>query len=134
MAPEQFEGVEADVHAQSRRLDALDGAPAMPSGPNRGRISVPPARVRDLGRALNGDVRWCAESGVGTVHVAADEPAALTRARAAAHAHGGWMLREAGGAIEDDGFGRPLPNLALMRRIKDAFDPAGRCNPGRLPL
>jgi FAD/FMN-containing dehydrogenase len=44
------------------------------------------------------------------------------------------MLREAGGAIEDDGFGRPLPNLALMRRIKDAFDPAGRCNPGRLPL
>jgi FAD/FMN-containing dehydrogenase len=68
------------------------------------------------------------------VHVAADEPEALTGARAAAHAHGGWMLREAGGAPDDDGFGRPLPNLALMRRINNAFDPDGRCNPGRLPL
>jgi FAD/FMN-containing dehydrogenase len=44
------------------------------------------------------------------------------------------MLREAGGAPDDDGFGRPLPNLALMRRINNAFDPDGRCNPGRLPL
>ncbi len=83
---------------------------------------------------MNGDVRWCAELGVGTVHVAADTPAALAQARAVAHAHDGWMLREAGGATDDDGYGRPLPNLALMRRIKQAFDPDGKCNPGRLPL
>ncbi|HTL86589.1 MAG TPA: FAD-binding protein [Acidimicrobiia bacterium] len=129
-----LEGVEADVHAQSRGFSELDAAPEMPSGAHRGRISVAPAHIRDLGRALNGSVRWCAELGVGTVHVAADEPEALTGARAAAHAHGGWMLREAGGAPDDDGFGRPLPNLALMRRINNAFDPDGRCNPGRLPL
>jgi glycolate oxidase FAD binding subunit len=129
-----LEGVETDVRAQARGFEPLDAAPALPSGPHRGRISVAPGRVRDVGHALNGSVRWCAELDVGTVHVAGDEPAALTRARAVAHAHGGWMLREAGGGPEEDGFGRPVPNLALMRRIKEAFDPARRCNPGRLPL
>ena len=44
------------------------------------------------------------------------------------------MLREAGGDASDDGFGRELPNVGLMRRIKTAFDPDGRLNPGRLPL
>ena len=57
----------------------------------------------------------------------------LTAARAAAHDHGGWMLREAGGD-GIDGFGRPLPNAELMRRVKDAFDPTGKLSPGRLPL
>jgi FAD/FMN-containing dehydrogenase len=33
-----------------------------------------------------------------------------------------------------DGFGRPLPNVDVMRRIKDAFDPTGKLAPGRLPL
>jgi glycolate oxidase FAD binding subunit len=129
-----LEGVEADVRAQSLGFSQLDTAPELPTGAHRGRISVAPARVRDLGQALNGSLRWCAELGVGTVHVAADEPRALARAREIAHAYGGWMLREAGGTANDDGFGRPLPNIAVMRRIKDAFDPAGRCNPGRLPL
>jgi FAD/FMN-containing dehydrogenase len=58
---------------------------------------------------------------------------ALVRAREIAAAHGGWLLREAGGEGVD-GFGRPLPNLTLMRRIKTAFDPTNKCNPGRLPL
>jgi hypothetical protein len=40
---------------------------------------------------------------------------------------------EAGGG-DDDGFGIPLPNAGVMTRIKDALDPAGKCNPGRLPL
>jgi len=55
-------------------------------------------------------------------------------ARATAQAHGGWMLREAGGPTDDDGYGIPLPNAAVMRRIKDAFDPEGNLNPGRTPL
>jgi hypothetical protein len=70
--------------------------------------------------------------GVGTVHVATDDERALARARAAAEAAGGWMLREAG-APGLDGFGRQLPNARLAERIRAAFDPIGKCAPGRLP-
>jgi glycolate oxidase FAD binding subunit len=128
-----LEGAEIDVESQADGLPS-PGAPALPDGPHRGRISAAPARVRDLGATLRGidGLRWTAELGVGTVHVAADTASRLGDARAAAHEHGGWMLREAGG--DDDGFGRPLPNLDLMRRIKRAFDPDGKFSPGRLPL
>jgi glycolate oxidase FAD binding subunit len=129
-----LEGVEADVEAQARDCTPRAAAPELPEGAHRGRISVPPGRIREVGHALPREVRWCAELGVGTVHVAADSADALAGARTVAHAHGGWMLREAGGASDDDGYGRALPNLTLMRRIKHAFDPDGRCNPGRLPL
>jgi FAD/FMN-containing dehydrogenase len=44
------------------------------------------------------------------------------------------MLREAGGPADDDGFGCPLPNAPVMRRVKEAFDPEWRLNPRRLPL
>jgi glycolate oxidase FAD binding subunit len=129
-----IEGVQTDVDAQGAPFTRLDRAPSLPDGAHRGRISVEPRRVRECARALPADVRWCAELGVGTVHVAADTAPSLTSARAVAHAHGGWMLREAGGDASDDGFGRELPNVGLMRRIKTAFDPDGRLNPGRLPL
>jgi glycolate oxidase FAD binding subunit len=130
-----LEGAETDVESQAAGRPASDGA-NLPDGPHRGRISVAPARVRDLGealRALDG-LRWAAELGVGTVHVAAESGHRLREARAAAHDHDGWMLREAGGDADDDGFGRPLPNLDVMRRIKRAFDPDGKLSPGRLPL
>jgi FAD/FMN-containing dehydrogenase len=131
-----LEGAETDVAAQAavHGLAPLDAPPPLPDGPHRGRVSVTPARVRELSLALDDRVRWCAELGVGTVHVAADTADALAGARATAHEHGGWMLREAGGDPSDDGYGRALPNAAVMRRLKDAFDPAGRMNPGRLPL
>ena len=104
----------------------------MPDGPHRGRISVPPARVGELAAALaDSGVRWLAEVGVGTVHVAADSETALAAARAAAAHHGGWLLREAG-APGLDGFGIPLPNLGIMQRISAAFDPEGKLNAGRL--
>jgi hypothetical protein len=97
-------------------------------------VSVRPAALRDLAPQLDrSGARWLAEVGVGTVHVAADDEATLARARAAAEAAGGWMLREAG-APGLDGFGVALPNARLSARVHAAFDPTGKCSPGRLPL
>jgi glycolate oxidase FAD binding subunit len=129
-----LEGVPADLDAQSDGLEAAE-APALPAGPHRGRISAPPAAVTTIGQALDAiaGARWCAELGVGTVHVAGDDASVLTDARRIAHEHDGWLLRETGGD-DLDGFGIPLPNAALMRRVKDAFDPGGKLAPGRLPL
>ena len=130
----RLEGTAADVDAQAADLTRCD-APVLPEGAHRGRVSVPPGAVAAVGRELDrvDGVRWAAELGVGTVHVAGDDGSVLTAARATAHDHGGWMLREAGGD-GIDGFGRPLPNAELMRRVKDAFDPTGKLSPGRLPL
>jgi glycolate oxidase FAD binding subunit len=130
-----FEGAESDVANQTSGWAAAD-PPALPDGPHRGRISVAPTQVAALGRALPAieGLRWCAEVGVGTIHVAADDAPALAAARAVAEDAGGWLLREAGGTPDDNGFGRALPNVDVMRRIKAAFDPTGKCSPGRLPL
>jgi glycolate oxidase FAD binding subunit len=131
------EGDGADVDAELRAA-GLEPAPAPPAlaGDHRGRISVAPARLDPLGRALGRltGVRWIAEIGVGTVHVACADAATLDAARDVAREHAGWLLREAGGRPDDDGFGIRLPNATLHRRLRDAFDPDGRLNPGRLPL
>lgn len=127
-----LEGAEVDVNAQRAGMEPAP-MPPWPEGPHRGRISVAPSEVRKVGTVLNGSVAWCAELGVGTMHVAAEDEAGFTHARAIAHAHNGWMLRETG-APNDDGYGQALPNLDVMRRIKTAFDPDNRMNPGRLPL
>jgi FAD/FMN-containing dehydrogenase len=137
-----LEGHPDDVvaEAQAAGLDAgtdaaaVDAGPGWPDGPHRGRISVRPSMLRELGPALDeiDDVRWLAEVGVGTVHVAAADPDGLVAARAIAAAHEGWLLREAG-APGVSGYGRELPNLAILERIRAAFDPTGKLSPGRLP-
>ena len=129
------EGVAADIAAELVAMGATAGAPgpAFPEGPHRGRISVRPTALRAAGPALTAaGVRWLAEIGVGTVHVASDTEAGLGDARSVAHDHGGWLLREAG-APGLDGFGVELPNRALQARIREAFDPSGKFSPGRLP-
>jgi glycolate oxidase FAD binding subunit len=131
-----LEGHPDDIASEqvSAGLDPVAAAPAWPAGPHRGRASVAPGAVAAVARRLDAlDCTWLAEGGIGTVHVAAATAEALGAARAAVEAESGWMLREAGAPNLDPFGARPLPNLDLMTRIKDAFDPAGKLNPGRLP-
>lgn len=132
-----LEGNDADVTSQARAaaLAPIDAPPAWPEGPHRGRVSVRPARLAAVAAALDAiaGCRWLAECGIGTVHVATDDEAALGRARDAASAAAGWLLREAG-APGLDGFGTPLPSGALAARVKAAFDPDEKLAPGRLPF
>jgi glycolate oxidase FAD binding subunit len=133
-----LEGYEADVQAErtAAGLEPAGGAAVLPDGPHRGRIAVAPRELRATGTALatlGDEVRWAAEWGVGTVHVAATSEDGLAAARTIAEQAGGWLLRERG-APRLDGFGRALPNRALMARIKAGFDPDGKLSPGRMPL
>jgi glycolate oxidase FAD binding subunit len=132
----RLEGHPADVETEAAGAGLEAAEPfTWPVGEHRGRASVAPGRVVELARALeaaNG-VRWVAEIGVGTVHVATDSEAAFGAARADAQRCGGWLLREAG-APGLDGFGIDLPNAALLARVKGAFDPTGKLAPGRLPI
>ncbi len=158
-----LEGHADDIEAEIVSSGCLPvaAAPLAPAGPWRGRISVPVTAMRALVVALgalsaaSGDgpsVTWLAEWGVGTVHVAASSAEGLLAARALAQAQGGWLLREAGSLASDgagtgaggsdatgtggvdDGYGVGLPDPLIQRRLKLAFDPAGRLNPGRIPL
>jgi glycolate oxidase FAD binding subunit len=131
-----LEGNPDDVEAEARRgaLTPRD-PPVLPEGPHRGRASLPPNEVEAFAGALTtaGGVRWSAEIGIGTVHLATDDPQSLELARGDAARAGGWVLREAG-APDLDGFGTELPNAALMARVHAAFDPDGKLAPGRLPF
>jgi glycolate oxidase FAD binding subunit len=132
-----LEGDPTDIADQRAHIPGVhdrEDAPAWPDGRHRGRVSVRPSAVRHLAPALDAHgVRWLAEVGVGTVHVATDDEASLAAVRETAHAAGGWMLREAG-APGLDGFGVRLPNAQLAARVRAAFDPAGKCSPRRLPI
>lgn len=130
-----LEGRRVDLEAQARDLGLVPvaGPPSIPRGPHRGRVSVDPGRLPALLEGLPADVRFRAEPGVGTVLVASDDAAAVLAVRDSAALLSGWMLREAG-LPGDDGFGTALPVASLAARIKAAFDPGNRMNPGRLPV
>jgi glycolate oxidase FAD binding subunit len=130
-----LEGHPGDLAAEVARAGLVPAAPmAPPAGAHRGRISVAPGRIDAVTAALcgGGSVSWLAEHGVGTVHVASDTASDLADAREVAHAHDGWLLREAG-APDLDPFGVDPPARELQRRIRAALDPTGKLAPGRVP-
>ena len=127
-------GHQADIDAQVRAVALEPASPrAQPDRLHRGRISVEPNRISELADGLRSiDTQWTAELGVGTVHVAADDPAALGAAREAAQRCGGWLLREEG-APNLDPFGTSFPAAAVQQRLRAALDPTGKLSPGRVP-
>ena len=108
-----IEGVAADVAAERQAAGAEPVGRPRPRCPKDPTVAAsrsrPPTSAALAPSRPTPACAWLAEVGVGTVHVAADNEAALAAARAAAAAHGGWLLREAG-APGLDGFGVPLPN------------------------
>jgi len=120
-------GYGADVDDQERRLlrpsgfEEVAGPPPLPGG---GRWSYPPAALAGLPGAAGGP--WLAEIGVGVVHTAAGDPpfdpASHVRPAAAAPS-----------AFQPGPAHQPAL-AAIHRRLKEAFDPAGRLNPWRSPL
>ncbi len=109
------------------------------SAPIAAQISVPPARLALALEAFGANFRAHAGSGVAQIALA-DEPSGeaaiktVARWREVAHsARGNLRLLAAAPAIRDELEFFDTPNhgaLALMRRMKAAFDPAGIFNPG----
>jgi glycolate oxidase FAD binding subunit len=107
-----LEGHPVDVAEQAALVPGLTEVGGPPAVPDGGRLSVAPSALAELASrgglaGLAGpDGRFLAEVGVGIVHL--DEPPAPREVDAAT--------------------GR------LHQRLKAAFDPGGRLNPGRSPL
>ena len=109
--------------------------PPTPDGPHRGRISVAPGRL-DAARAPRSTriagLDWLAEHGVGTVHVATDDPArSPRRATSRTRTTAGCSARPARPSSTRSA--STCPRVALQRRIRAALDPTGKLAPGRVP-
>ncbi len=97
-------------------------------------IRVPPSLTSAAVGRL-GETEFVAAHGVGEV-TAAIEGSALGELRDWAESSGGTaVITEAPEEMyaEADPWGAPPSTVALQRRIKAAFDPAGILVPGRLP-
>lgn len=108
----------------------LDEAPAGPAGIGLMELGVSPPRLGELARALEGlGVDYEARMGVGTAIAAVASEEEVARVRAAAIALGGHaVVSDAPDELRGDPWGPPPPGLHLMKRLRDAFDPAGILN------
>jgi len=153
----RFEGFERGVQHQVARMLELAGATGSPAAalsgagaaafwsrhdairaaaPLRVHVAALPTRFAAVAALVSrfGDVAWYATLGIGFAGGATGDPAIVTAARAALVAEGGSLVVEAAPAAlrsTVDPWG-PLPSaFAIMRRLKQRFDPEGRLNPGR---
>jgi len=111
------------------------------SAPLAAQIAVPPAFIARVLEACGNEIEFRAHAGSGVAQIiSADEPLAEVAAKTVARwrevarsARGSLRLIAAAAAIRDSLEFFDTPNdgaLALMRRLKAAFDPAGIFNPG----
>ena len=129
----ELTGPDEDVVAPEGMFP-LDGPPPAPRGRGLLEAGVPPPALGELAaRADEAGLGYEARMGVGTCLIAVESAEDVERAR-------GWALALGGHAQVVDGpddlpadpWGPPPPGLALMRRMRDAFDPAGVLNRGML--
>jgi glycolate oxidase FAD binding subunit len=143
----RVEGTEAALPARVDRLRELLGAAATADGDpwaeharlTRGtlddtvlRVGVAPSRLPEVLAALPARTATAGlGTGVATV-VLPPDPAAVSAAHATVHAAGGTsVLRNRPAGLGAPAWGPPPSALAVLRSVKQTFDPAGRLGPGR---
>jgi glycolate oxidase FAD binding subunit len=99
------------------------------------RLAVPPHKLRATVLALPAGAVWWASPGVGVVNWSIETGSETVReARASAESAGGSLVLMAAPIDirrEVGAWGTRPPTLALMQRLKTAFDPQQVMNPGR---
>ena len=125
----EFAGPPDDVVAPEG-LAALDAAPAEPAGGGTLEAGVSPALLGVLcGRLEDAGLDYEARMGVGTCLVGVGSAADVERARAWAVELGGHaVVTDGDDALRADPWGPEPPGVPIMRRLRDAFDPAGILN------
>lgn len=112
------------------------GVDPWPAGGIGLKLSVPLSTVPELAtmpKLVGAGVAVRGSAGAGVLYAAVDDITGVERLRAACVGHGGHaVVLTAPPEVRDilDMWG-PVPGLALMRRIKDQFDPDHRFAPGR---
>ena len=128
--PEEIEEQTAAIRSAAGNVELLEadgvrGYEAV-AGTTVVEVAVPPSKLEAV---LDGETDWRALMGVGIAWVGspdADEPLTALRGRVAEGGGIAPVIRGPGGLGD-----APVPALAVHRRLKAAFDPAGILAPGR---